>query len=222
MKIILGSASPRRQQLLKELFHSIEVRAKHVQENYPETLFAENIALFLAEEKTKAFKGEIGKNEILITADTIVWMDDQMLGIPQDKDEALRMLNVLSGRNHQVYTGVCISDSSAQKSFFARSDVWFRAMKESDLIEYIEHYKPFDKAGSYGAQECLPENMNPLSKEEKDFLLSIGKDDLFEKSLAVKDHARVPIIDKIEGSYFNVMGLPLTELYRILKNDFNV
>jgi predicted house-cleaning NTP pyrophosphatase (Maf/HAM1 superfamily) len=129
-------------------------------------------------------------------------------------------LKKLSGNSHKVYTGVCISTSSSRKIFSAESTVQFIPAGEKDLLDYIDQYMPYDKAGAYGAQESLPEGMNPLSEKEKIFLNEIGKPDLFEKSLAVKSHARVPLIEKIDGSYFNVMGLPVVELCEILATDF--
>jgi len=220
MKIILGSASPRRQQLLKEIFGIIEVRTKDFNEEFPSHLAAEQIAHYLAEEKAKAFNGELNENELLITSDTIVWLADHVLNKPADRNEVLLMLKKLSGRSHEVYTGVCLSSTKKRNCFYTRSVVWFRKMAETDLIQYIDQYKPFDKAGSYGAQESLPEKMNPLSEKENTFLHKIGKPDLFEKSLAVKDHAKVPLIEKIEGSYFNVMGLPVAELYEEMQKEF--
>jgi septum formation protein len=221
MRIILGSASPRRRQLLTEIFGSIEVRTKDFIEDFPPHLVAAQIALYLAEEKAKTFNGQLNENELLLTSDTIVWLHDHVLNKPADRNEALLMLKKLSGRSHEVYTGVCISTTAKRKCFYTRSVVWFQKMKDADLMEYIDQYKPFDKAGAYGAQECLPEGMNPLSEKEKAFLKKIGKQDLFEKSLAVKDHAKVPLIEKIEGSYFNVMGLPVAELYDEMQKDFS-
>lgn len=217
-KIVLGSGSPRRKQLLMELFPEVEVRLKDVNENFPIDLLAAEIPLFLSEQKANAYSGELKGNEILITADTIVWFDNHVLNKPIDRDEALVMLQKLSGNTHKVYTGVCISTPETRKLFYAESEVEFIKAGEKELLEYIDSYKPFDKAGSYGAQECLPAGMNPLSEEEKTFLIIIGKPDLFERSLAVKDHARVPLIRSIKGSYFNVMGLPVVELWEGMKS----
>ena len=216
-KIVLGSGSPRRKQLLMELFPEVEVRLKDVDENFPSHLFAAEIPLFLSEQKANAYSAELKSNEILITADTIVWFDNHVLNKPADRNQALSMLQKLSGNKHKVYTGVCISTAEARKLFYAESEVEFIKAGEKELLEYIDTYKPYDKAGSYGAQECLPAGMNPLSEEEKLFLNKIGKPDLFERSLAVKDHARVPLIKAIKGSYFNVMGLPVVELWRECK-----
>jgi septum formation protein len=219
-KIILGSASPRRYQLLQAVFPDVVVRVKNVDEDFPSHLVRDNIPGFLAEQKANAFKGELKENEFLVTADTIVWFDNHALNKPDDADDALSMLRKLSGNIHQVFTGVCISTSQMRKVFTVESRVEFISASDELLKEYIEQYKPFDKAGSYGAQECLPDGMNPLSTDEINFLEKINQEDLFEKSLAVKHHAKVPLIKKIEGSYFNVMGLPLVELYEVLEKDF--
>jgi len=219
-KIILGSGSPRRKQLLSELIAGVDVRVKDVKEDFPDELKAGEIPLFLAGQKANAFNGELRENEILITADTIVWFDQHVLNKPADSDEALVMLKKLSGNSHQVFTGVCISTTETRKFFTVESKVRFVKSGENDLLDYIKQYKPFDKAGAYGAQECLPEDMNPLSDAEKIFLTQRGKPGLFENTLAVKAHARVPLIEKVEGSYFNVMGLPLVELFDALR-EFN-
>lgn len=216
-KIILGSGSPRRKQLLCELFDAVEVRVKDVNEDFSSDLQREEIPIFLAGQKADAFKNELQDDEILITADTIVWFDNHVLNKPSDRQEALIMLNKLSGNVHQVYTGVCISTAKERRTFSVKSTVQFIKAGEKELLEYVDQYKPYDKAGSYGAQECLPENMNPLSHQEIKFLGEIGKPDLFEKSLAVKDHSKVPLIESIQGSYFNVMGLPVVELWEELK-----
>ncbi len=217
-KIILGSASPRRKQLLQELFPGLIIKVKDVNEDFSSDLKAEQIPVFLSEQKANAFNGELKNDELLITADTIVWFDDHVLNKPLNREEALYMLQKLSGNSHQVFTGVCISTKQKRTTFFVESEVQFRRAKEKEIPEYIDEYKPYDKAGSYGAQECLPEGMNPLSEKEKFFLNNIGKPDLFENTLAVKHHARFPLIEKISGSYFNVMGMPIVELYEIVEN----
>ena len=219
-KMILGSASPRRYQLLHAVYPGIEVRIKNVEEDFPGDLSGEEIPLFLALQKAQAFDGEIKDDEILITADTIVWFDGHVLNKPAGGGEALVMLRKLSGKVHQVYTGVCIASASKKRIFSVVSEVEFIAAEDKMLADYIQEYQPFDKAGSYGAQECLPDGMNPLSAQEKSFLQSIGQPDLFEKTLAVKGNAKVPLIKRIEGSYFNVMGLPVVELYEMLEKEF--
>lgn len=217
-KIILGSASPRRRQLLEELFGNIEVRVNHLSEEFPTHLREGEIPVFLAEQK--AASHTLTDGELLITADTIVWFDGKVLNKPRDRAEALDMLKMLAGRKHEVFTGFCISGTENRGTCAVKSVVEFRPAEEPELAAYIQTYSPFDKAGSYGAQECLPEGMNPLSDEEKKFLLRAGKPDLFERSLSVKAGAHFPLIKKIEGSYFNVMGLPLVELAALLQSEF--
>jgi len=221
-KIILGSASPRRKQLLEAIFSNVEVRVKNVEEDFPAHLSGEEIPLFLAEQKSLAFDGELTADEILITADTIVWCDDHVLNKPSGGSEALMMLRKLAGKTHQVFTGVCVRSEAKKKLFSVESKVEFVEADDKTLAAYIQQYQPFDKAGAYGAQECLPDGMNPLSKKEIQFLEAINRPKLFEESLAIKDHAKVPLIKKIEGSYFNVMGLPVMELYEILKIEFSI
>jgi septum formation protein len=219
-KIILGSASPRRFQLLKAILPQIEVRTKNYDETFPDHLKAKAIPEFLAAQKSNAFDGELQKGEILITADTIVWFDNHVLNKPAGESDALVMLRKLSGNTHKVFTGVCIASGNNKKIFSVESQVEFIPADDKILAGYIQQYQPFDKAGSYGAQECLPDGMNPLSNKEIQFLEKIGHRNLFEESLAVKEHAKVPLIKKIEGSYFNVMGLPVVEVYELLEKEF--
>jgi septum formation protein len=211
-KIVLCSASPRRQQLLKELGFNIEILVKEFEESFPGNLPTEEVALFLAEKKAMACRDEFKPDHLYITADTIVWLEGDVIGKPVDKEEAFRMLNKLSGNTHRVYTGVCLSNLWKKKSIIVKSDVKFRNLGDQEIKFYIDHYKPFDKAGSYGAQECLPPDMNPCSTKELQLLKSINKTDLFERTL-VANQPHMPIIEKISGSYFNVMGLPIAELW---------
>jgi len=179
-EIILASKSPRRQFLLKELGIDFETAEIEIDEKYPGNLLREQIALYLCELKANAFKF-INNNEktLVITADTIVWFNNQVLNKPKDFDEAVEMLQRLSGEKHQVYTAVCLKTKNKQKSFFACSDVYFRNLTKEEIHWYVENCKPYDKAGAYGAQEWLG---------------YIG-------------------IERIEGSYFNVVGLPTQKLF---------
>ncbi len=227
--VVLCSASPRRKQLLKEIGLDIEILVKDVDETFPSDLKAEEVVLFLAAKKADVFRPGFEPGKIYITADTIVWLNGfspdfstvkkkemgEVLGKPVDADDAFKILEKLSGKMHQVYTGVCLSSMNRKESFYVRSDVHFRELKDEKIKFYIEHYKPFDKAGAYGAQECLPENMNPCSEEEIKFMKSIHKNDLFERT-KMKDKKHMPIIDRINGSYFNVMGLPVVEVWEHL------
>jgi septum formation protein len=219
-KVLLGSGSPRRQQLLKELGINFRVLTSNTDEIPLPHLSRGNIAEYLAEEKAEALVNNLHEGELLITADTIVWLDESMLGKPADADEAFSMLSRLNGRTHQVYTAICFDDKARRKIICVRSDVAFKKVSEEDIRKYIQNYHPFDKAGSYGAQECLEEGINPCSKFEMDFLNKIGKEKLFERTLAINFKKHFPLIDHIEGSYFNVMGLPVVELVEeILKYD---
>jgi septum formation protein len=219
-KIILGSASPRRQQLMKELFPALEVRVKNSAEDFPSMLAEAEIPVYLAGKKADAFNGELKPGEVLVTADTIVWFNNHVLNKPLSRDDAHDMLKKLNGSAHKVFTGVCLASAHKRKVFSVASSVQFRKVSEADLLDYVDQYQPFDKAGAYGAQECLPAGMNPLSEKEKKFLVRAGMPDLFERSLAVKKHAPIALIEKIDGSYFNVMGLPVVELAEMLAAEF--
>jgi septum formation protein len=178
--IILGSASPRRQYLLEKLDIPFRVLTRNVSEDYPDNLEREEISLFLAEKKADAFEDEVlYPNSILITADTIVWLDDHVLDKPAGRDQAAETLTALSGRKHQVITGVSLSNRQKRKSFSVSTDVYFKSLSKDEINYYIEHYKPYDKAGAYGIQEWIG---------------YVG-------------------IERIEGSFYNVMGLPVKALY---------
>ncbi len=220
--IILASKSPRRQFLLGELGFKFELLTKEVNEDFPSHLKAEEIPLFLCRKKADAFEHEIGPNTIVVTADTIVWIHDHVLNKPADESEAETMLHELSGNRHEVYTGVCLKSADKEISFSVKSEVFFCELSLQDITHYIKSCKPMDKAGSYGAQECLKEGINPCSSEEIAFLKSIGKESLIQNTIVSKaesspgQHGRTGkfhCIEKIEGSYFNVMGLPIVELY---------
>lgn len=184
-KLVLASASPRRQQLLKELGLEFEVRPADVDEFYPETLGMTAIPEYLAQLKADVLVPDMADDELLITADTIVWKDDKVLGKPADKNEAFEMLKALSGTQHQVITGINLQSKEKKVSFHAVTEVWFDDLKDEEINFYIEKYKPYDKAGAYGIQEWIG---------------FVG-------------------IYKIEGSFYNVMGLPVHKLYQYL-NEF--
>jgi septum formation protein len=177
--IILASQSPRRQQLLSDIGIKFSVKALDVDESFPEGLSKEEIPVYLAELKAKAFLCELKENDLVITADTIVWLDGEVLGKPGDRAEAIKMLQKLSNHEHQVVTGVCLSSKAKQKSFFTVSNVTFKELTDDEIEYYVDNYKPYDKAGAYGIQEWIG---------------YIG-------------------ITHIEGSFFNVMGLPIQKLY---------
>ena len=217
-KIILGSGSPRRKQLLEGLGWPVTVIKKDVDETIVPGLNGETIAMLLAEKKAKAFDGKLSPDELLITADTIVCLEHQVLGKPVDRNDAISMLKRLQGNTHQVFTGVCLTIGAKRHYFAIETAVTFHPLSDSAIESYIDHYQPYDKAGAYGAQETLSPGINPLSEKELYFLSSVNKPKLFQETLAIDQLKQVPIIASINGSYFNVMGLPLAELWDELKN----
>ena len=218
-KLILASKSPRRQELLKQLGWSFEIKTKEVEENFPLHLTKEQVALYLAELKAKAFEEELNDNTVVITADTIVCIDNLILGKPTDYDDAVRILNILSGKKHEVITAVCLRSKEKQKSFFISSYVYFKKLTDEEINYYITNYKPFDKAGSYGVQDCLPAEVNFCSYDEMEFLKRMDKINLWKIIRHQDTQAGIGfvLIEKIDGSYFNVMGLPVKELYEELQ-----
>lgn len=181
--IVLASKSPRRQHLLAELGLRFRV-IDHIdmEEVYPASLRAEEIPLYLAKAKAACCEQYMEPDTVLITADTIVWLQNEVIEKPFDQEDAVNMLGKLSGRMHEVFTGVCIKTTAWESSFFAASRVWFRQLSEEEIRYYVENFSPLDKAGAYGVQEWIG---------------YVG-------------------VEKIEGSYFNVMGLPVQQLYNEL------
>ena len=153
--IILASGSPRRQQFFKDLDLDFEIRLKDVEEIYPPELKAGEITNYLAELKAKAFEGEINDNEILITSDTIVWHKDKALGKPKDKEDAFAILKSLSNATHEVITSVCFKTKNKTELISEITKVTFNPLTDAVIDYYLEHYKPFDKAGAYGIQEWI-------------------------------------------------------------------
>ena len=183
--IILGSQSPRRQELLHGLDVNFTVNViDGLEENYPATLQGEDIPMFLAQQKADAYRNVLTPHDMLITADTIVWLDSVVYGKPKDEADAKKMLRALSGKTHDVITGVCVTTTERQETFAAISKVTFASFSDDEINYYIEKYRPMDKAGSYGVQEWIG---------------YIG-------------------VEHIDGSFYNVMGLPVQRLYTLLKN----
>lgn len=183
-KVVLASASPRRRELMQGLDIPFEVRSlPDVDESFPQELQGGDIPLYISQIKANAYRPFMDDDELIITADTIVWLDGTALGKPIDEEDARRMLHNMSGKTHSVYTGVTITTKNEQRSFVACSDVLFASLSDEEVDYYINKYSPMDKAGAYGVQEWIG---------------YIG-------------------IEKIEGSYFNVMGLPVQRLYGELK-----
>ena len=184
--MVLASASPRRQQLLRDAGFEYELRLPHVEEIVPEGLSAQKVPEYLARLKADALRESLAADELLITADTVVCLGERILGKPGNRAEAVGMLRELSGRCHTVVTGVCVSTTGQQRTFSSSTNVWFKSLSEEEIAYYVDCYKPFDKAGAYGIQEWIG---------------YIG-------------------ITRIDGSFYNVMGLPVQRLYEVLKDEF--
>ncbi len=182
-KIILASKSPRRQELIKGLELPFEVRTYEVEESFPDDLQAQAIPVYLAEKKALAYPDIINENEILLTADTIVWVNDHVLNKPESEQEAYQMLSEICGTAHTVYTGVCLRTPNNMISFYDSSEVFIKKLTDEEIWHYIKEYKPFDRAGSYGIQDWFG----------------------------------YVAVQKINGCFYNVMGLPLSKLYDELK-----
>lgn len=181
---ILASGSPRRRELLSGLGLDYEVRLlPDIDETYPPTLKGEDIPIEISRKKAEAYRPTMADNELIITADTIVYLDGEVLGKPADESEARQMLRRLSGKTHQVITGVTLLTKERQHSFACTSNVTFASLSDHEIDHYVTHFRPLDKAGAYGIQEWIG---------------YIG-------------------VTRIEGSYFNVMGLPVQRLYQALK-----
>jgi len=176
--IILASGSPRRQQYFKELDLDFTIQLKEVEEVYPNHLKAEEITNYLAELKAAAFE-HLNENDILITSDTIVWHEGKALGKPKNYEDAFQMLKSMSNKTHEVITSVCFKKNAKTETIFEVTKVTFKAISDEAITYYLDNYKPFDKAGSYGIQEWIG-------------LIAISK---------------------IEGSYANVVGMPVDKVY---------
>lgn len=208
--LILASSSPRRQYLMKEAGFEFQIEKPEVDEIFPGDMPVNQVARYLAALKAEFFRPKL-RDAIVLTADTVVILDDRILNKPGDRDEAIHMLSSLSGRTHTVMTGVCIVSKEKEISFDDTTHVTFAPLSRDQIERYVDHFQPYDKAGSYGAQDCLPEGLNPFSAEELTFLEHIHKSqlvtDTMQSSKTIRPH--VAIIQKIAGSYFNVMGLPV-------------
>ncbi len=154
-RYVLASGSPRRQSLLKSIISDFEIWTKDIEESYPSELKEDKVAIYLAEKKAKAFYNEMNKGDLLISADTIVCQDQRVLGKPKDADEAFAMLTALSNSVHKVITACAIQSLYSINSFAEITEVRFKALSSEEIDYYIEHFKPFDKAGAYGIQEWI-------------------------------------------------------------------
>lgn len=182
-QLILGSASPRRQELLKSLgFDFLNKPMKVDETEWPEDLKAQEICIFLAEKKADAYDEEIKTDQLLITADTIVWCEGKVYNKPENFADGKKMLQSLSGKMHEVFTAICLKSANKQTTFYDVSKVYFKTLKSDEIEYYLTNYSPYDKAGGYGVQ---------------DWIGYIG-------------------IEKIDGSFYNVMGLPVKKLFEEL------
>lgn len=183
-KIVLASNSPRRRELLSGLNLEYTVRVlPDIDESYPDTLKGEEIPMYISREKAKAYRNSMAEDELIITADTVVCINEKVLGKPRTQEKAKEMLRELSGKTHQVITGVCLMTCGLQRTFSATTQVAFDVLTEDEIEFYVEKFRPLDKAGAYGVQEWIG---------------FVG-------------------VSRLEGSYFNVMGLPVQRLYQELK-----
>jgi septum formation protein len=183
-KIVLASASPRRKELLKILDLNFRIINPDIEEKYPPSLDIRFVAEYLAALKARAVLPEMQNEEIVLAADTIVLIENKIFGKPKDEKDAKKMLHQLSGKMHEVMTGVCLQSANKKKIFTEISRVWFRTMDKKQIDFYVEKYKPLDKAGSYAIQEWIG----------------------------------VACIEKIEGCFYNIMGLPTSRLLLELKS----
>lgn len=181
-QIILGSGSPRRKFFLEELGLDFEIRLKEVEENFPKTLVNSEITDYLATLKSKPFLKELKDNDVLITADTIVWLNKRAIGKPKSSSDAKEMLHTLSGKTHEVISTIAVTTNKKTHLINDSTSVTFKPLSNTEINYYIDQFKPFDKAGSYGIQEWIG---------------YIG-------------------IERIDGSYFNVMGFPVQKFYELM------
>ncbi len=172
IKLILASGSPRRQQFFKDLDLEFEIRLKEIEEIYPEHLKRELITNYLAVLKSKAFDGEIATNELLITSDTLVWLNDKALGKPKDYDDAFQILKSISNQTHEVVTSVCFKTLKKTEVIFDCTKVTFKTLTDDAIKYYLNNYKPFDKAGAYGIQEWI--GLIGISKIEGSYTNVVG------------------------------------------------
>ncbi len=186
-KLIVASNSPRRQELMRQAGFEFDVFTLDVDEAVEEAMPAMDVALFLAQKKNKAYRQQLA-SEVVLTADTVVVCDGEMLGKPKNAEDARRMLRMLCGGVHEVVSGVCISSADRQVAFDDTTHVYFKAVSDQEIDYYIDSYRPFDKAGAYGIQEWIG----------------------------------MIAIDKIEGSYYNVVGLPIHKVYAQLRDTFGI
>jgi septum formation protein len=200
--------------LLRQIGFLFSVIPSHADESFPDDMPPSEVPALLAKRKAEAvFINH--PDSIILASDTIVILGNTILNKPADREDAIRMLKMLSSATHTVITAVYLKGPGIAENFEDTSRVTFRKLNEKSIEKYVDEFKPYDKAGAYGAQECLPPGINPCSDEEIGFLSSIGKTTLVEKSLNSPE-SRVEVIEAISGSFFTVMGLPIHLVYRYL------
>ena len=172
VNIILASGSPRRQQFFKEMDLHYTIRLKEIEEIYPEHLQAEEITNFLAELKASTFENELKENDVLVTSDTIVWLNGKALGKPKDYDDAFQMLQQLANQTHEVITSVCLKSIEKTEVFHCVTKVTFANLSDEAIKYYLDNYQPFDKAGSYGIQDWI--GLVGISKIEGSYTNVVG------------------------------------------------
>lgn len=216
--LILASSSPRRQYLMNEIGFEFTVQVPNIDESFPSEMPVTEVPKFLAEKKARVFESQL-TNQIVISSDTVVILKDEILNKPLHRLEAIDMLSRLSGHSHTVITAVCLLAKEKIDCFDDHTKVTFKKLTAEEINLYVDNYKPFDKAGAYGAQDCLPAGINPCSQEEIEFLKQIDKSELIEKTFTVKQAGiGLVAIEKITGSYFTVMGMPMHLVYTHLNN----
>jgi len=183
-KIVLGSKSPRRIELIQQICQQVEVRTQDVEEVYPESLMGEEVPVYLSNLKAEVLLSTLAENELLLTADTVVVLNHQILGKPVDRADAIAILSQLSGNKHVVVSGCTLQSKTKKIQFSETTEVYFKPLKLEDITYYVDTFQPFDKAGAYGIQEWIG---------------MIG-------------------IERINGCYYNVMGLPIARLFQELQN----
>ncbi len=181
--IVLASKSPRRQQLIKGLELEYRLVAYEIEEHFDPTLSPEKIAMSLAKKKADAYPEAIGNDEVLLTADTIVWINKQVLNKPGNEQEAFNMLKMLCGHTHEVYTGISLKSNQNESVFYECTQVTCKQLSDEEIWHYVQNYQPFDKAGAYGIQDWFG----------------------------------YVAVEKINGCFYNVMGLPVSRIYQELK-----
>lgn len=211
--LILASGSPRRAMLLEALSFPFLIEPTHASEELPIGISTSEAALLLARRKAHAHEKSGDEHAVILAADTVVVLDGMILNKPGSREEAFEMLHRLSGNTHSVITGFCLTCGNKEYAADETSKVTFRNLSKAEIEHYINEFQPMDKAGAYGIQESMPIGMDPCSTEEKHLLISLGRPELPDRCREISsDRKPVVLIQHLNGSFFNVMGLPLAKL----------